>query len=101
MHVSVREHTELCCLESQVAVCSREKDVADLGEPAAMTLGFGKSGREEVCRHGRATGIATFDSREAPRAEGRERSKNSKLLRNYGIFKQPQPNAPSGGGEIN
>ena len=98
--MSVRKHTELCCLKSQVAVCSREKDVADLEEPTAMTLGFGKSGREEVCHDGIATGVATFDSREALRAEGRERSKNSKLLRNYMTFKQPQPNAPSGGGEI-
>lgn len=48
MHVSVCEYTELLYLKGQVAVCSREKDVADSAEHTAMTLGFGESGREEV-----------------------------------------------------
>lgn len=44
-------------------------------------------------------GTASFDSRDAQRLEGRETSKNPKLLGDHTIFRQPQRDAPKVGRE--
>lgn len=100
MCVYVCEHAELCYLKSQVSVCKQEQGVADSAGDTTMALGFGESGREDVHHDRIAACTATLDFRDAQKGEGREMSRNSKLLENYMVFKQPQPNTPKMGGEI-
>lgn len=97
MWVYVRE---LCYLKIQVSVCKQEQGVADSAGDTTVVLGFGESGREDVHHDRIAACTATLDFRDAQKVKGREMSRNSKLLENYMVFKQPPPSTSKMGGEV-
>lgn len=100
MCVYVQEHIELCCLKSQVVLCKREQYVADSAGDTVMALTFGESSREDVYHDETAAYVASFNFRDIQRVERRKMSRNSKLLGNHMVFKQPQSNVPRIGREI-